>query len=575
VVINLIEDYTMAIISPEQEIKLHFERLGQGNKSGLVALKAQNSRWDFIAYCVNAGKNLDDPQTTLNNYLEAKKNGVTGKAQDNQLSPGDMNRKKLSMLFAHLSAVHYEFGDLSIEPIPVGNLIEKLDQINKMGDEDVSEYLNKLIGHKIPAYDDMPLEDFLDNIKDQYDREGVKFHCYLRENFLSDLANDQIKEAEPILGYFMPSVFCQQHITSCEISTTLTMFKKAVSNFKQLQDICLKDRELPASVIAAQEKIKLLEIQFQKYLTDPSSVPQNDVEKLNKYYLEQIEKIQIELELALKDATEPHTEFHLKKHKNHTKASLHLFFTTGVIPKGTSSFFAFLDTVKEFAKNLFSKFQQDILGTNFEKDINKKDIVKYLHKEKLNPNEKNDFVESVKTLFLYGKSKTHSDSVFFGHSLIMDIDDTGNLKLIEHKNGTPEETLLSQDVLNSIGITNKSSSKYGELQTVLQSIDATIKTLIEERNNIVKAKKGVPAVKIVDGQEVKTEIFKKIEEMLEKKDAEIDDLLEIEQNLKVKHGLLKTEDARQITHDSKSALEQLKSTNETLEDSFESLHKIT
>ncbi|HDV5711103.1 TPA: hypothetical protein RJD49_002825 [Legionella pneumophila] len=507
------------------QISLHFQCASRINTVEPLKLKTQHSRLDFIQYCINQGKSLKSPNNVLDDYLLYQKGKIaTNHSEIPVLSPADINRKKLSTLFAHLSAFSYDFGELTIEPIAVNDLIKKIQYINQMDDNLVSEYLKRLISDKIPDCEQIPLLSFLEEIQKQYEHDGVNFHCYLRENFLTDLKVENIKNVEPSLNYFMPSVFCQQHINSCEIATTMTMLKKVISNYKQMQEICLRHHApMPQSVIDAQKKIKHLEENFQKFLRDPSSYAPKAIEDLHNDYLNQVEIIQVEMEIALKNIVSPEVDLFIKKNKNHTLATLIHLVATAIIPGGIDLEFNKLNTLFQ---NKVSTFQERNLKQHFEV-IDKQDVVKNLHNNKAQPEEKNALIKDLKKLILFGKTKAYTESIACGHSLLMDIDGAGNLKSIEHKNSKAQETKLSQ-----VELTNPNLIKYDNVETTLKSIESTLRNLYEERNNIVKIKTGVP---------LGSENYNKMQILLKKKDSEITDLLNIEKNLKTKHNIIKPE----------------------------------
>ena len=296
---------------PETQLTLHFQRLGLLDNTYPVVLRLQSVRLDFIQYCLSQGKMLLSEKITLANYLNQQKKTATELLTPvKPLSAAD----KLSILFSHLSALNYDLEGLTIEPVALADLIRKIQEINQMNDEDVADYLNKLIGDKIPGYEKMSMEEFLNKIEELYKADGVNFHCYLRENFSTSLEVNAINSAAPSLNYFMPAVFCQQHINSCDIATTMTMLKKVVTNFNQMQTVCFSNNEeLPIELIQSREKIKDFEQQFDEFLKDPSKYQQENVHELAKNYLKEIETIQIEMEKALADNLDPDSVLFIKE----------------------------------------------------------------------------------------------------------------------------------------------------------------------------------------------------------------------------------------------------------------------
>ena len=68
-----------------------------------------------------------------------------------------------------------------------------------MSDTEATEYLNALIGDRIPGHEQMTTQEFFEQIQKQYEQNGIRFHCYLRENFFNPLQAKEIKKAQPTL----------------------------------------------------------------------------------------------------------------------------------------------------------------------------------------------------------------------------------------------------------------------------------------------------------------------------------------------------------------------------------------
>lgn len=110
-------------LSSEIQVKLHFQRMGQLNNPPPLVIQPQNVRLDFIQYCLSQGRNLQSPQAILDNYLKQDKNSMPeSEGSREPLLQGDINRKKLSLLFSHLSAFNYNMEGLTIEPVAVADM---------------------------------------------------------------------------------------------------------------------------------------------------------------------------------------------------------------------------------------------------------------------------------------------------------------------------------------------------------------------------------------------------------------------------------------------------------------------
>lgn len=510
------------------KLKLHFQHMSEMGADKPLVFQVQKIRLDFIQYCLTNSKKLPPNNVALDEYLSQPKESSSDSLLSTEiLSPADMNRKKLSILFAHLSAFHYDLEGLTIEPVAPADLMEKIRDINEMTDDDVSEYLQKLIGEKIPGYAQMPVQDFLMGIQNCYKEEGARFHCYLRENFSNPLRAAEINEAKPTLNYFMPNVFCQQHLNTCDIVTNLSILKKIVKNFDQLQDVCFSTKpEFPREVIEARQKIAVLEKKFEAYLQNPASASPLDVKKIAHNYVDQVKVIQIQMEKRVGEIIEPSQELFLKKENNHTLATLKHLITTRIIPEG-------FNITNKIVENLthprFTPFQQKVLENHLFMEIEKKDVVRGLHNDKSAPEVKVSFLESIKNLFLFGKSRANVDILVVSHALVMDIDGSGNLKIIEHKNGKPQTTLLSHEGLKDIGIFSSQQKNSTAVKTTLDSITQSLSELYIERENILKFKKVIKE---------DTPAYKELESAFEKNKAEINDLLTIVHDIKVKNGVV-------------------------------------
>ncbi|CZG95130.1 Uncharacterised protein [Legionella pneumophila] len=533
-------------LSSEIQVKLHFQRMGQLNNPPPLVIQPQNVRLDFIQYCLSQGRNLQSPQTTLDNYLKQDKNSMPeSEGSREPLLQGDINRKKLSLLFSHLSAFNYNMEGLTIEPVAVADMIKKMQDINQMNDQEVAEYLDKLIGEKIPGHDSMSIDNFLDNIHDLYKNDGVSFHCYLRENFFNPLKADAIKKAEPALNYFMPDLFCQKHINTCELVTTMTILKKVVTNFNQMQNLCLDSNNLPIEVIEAQKKIKELEQKFENHLKNPSALKEGDIKKLVLDYQKEVEKIQIEMEKSLGKKFNPEITPYLKKYDNHTLSTIHHLVTTRIMPEGFDvDEWALKNTLQAKCTSFQNKLLSDHLPMIIEKDI-----VKNLHKDTANPEEKKTFLDSLKQMFLYGKSRAFTDFIVCGHALVMDICNNGLLKVLEHRNARKETTVLSHHGLKDLGIQSVHDKHSNPAKEALNSIEQKLKILYMERDNLVKIKAGTQDDSLVHSE---------ISSMLVKKDNEIRDLLEVEKNLKIKYSPEKPKVAHGCFHRIKEEFQKIK-----------------
>ncbi|WP_241480366.1 hypothetical protein [Legionella norrlandica] len=440
--------------SSETQVKLHFQRMAQLNNTPPLTLQTQSVRLDFIQYCLHQGKNLQSSTQSLDNYLKIKKTSEEVNTLE-PLSQGDVNRKKLSLLFSHLSAFNYNMEGLTIEPVAVADLIRKMQDINRMTDQEIAVYLDKLIGEKIPGHETMSIDGFLNNVHTLYQNEGVNFHCYLRENFFNPLKADALKKAEPSLNYFMPDLFCQKHINTCELVTAMTVLKKIVTNFNQMQAICL-DSTLPIEVTKAQTRIKELEQQFENYLKNPAELKASNIKKLAHDYQKNVEKIQIEMEKTLGKKLIPEVTPYLKKYDNHTLSTIHHLVTTRIIPDAFDLGEEELKNMLNILKDKCTPFQNEVLGAHLPMVI-EKDIATNLHKNNTKPKE---FLNDLKQLFLYGKSRAYTDFIVCGHALVMDICNTGALKILEHRNAKKETTTLSHNGLKDLGIPSVHNKLY-------------------------------------------------------------------------------------------------------------------
>ncbi len=513
-------------IAPETQIKLHFEHMGKGSEKKPLVFQVQNVRMDFIQHCINQGSKLKSPETELNNYLNRDPNAPT-QTSANPPSAGDLNRQKLSALFAHLSAFNYQMEGLVIEPVAVADLVKKMQEINRMSDDEAANYLNKLMGEKIPGLQDMPMDEFLSHVGEMYQEQGVNFHCYLRENFFQPLKPEAVKEAGAALNYFMPEVFHQQHINTCELSSVMTVLKKIATNFDQMQAWCMANNQtIPEAVLESREKVKALEQQFDQFLKNPDAFQEKDIKKLTHEYRKELEKIQVHMEQAFGKEMNPDIVPYVKKHANHTLATLHHFVTARVMPEG---FDVDDNNLKQVLKAQQTPFQAKVLDGHLN-IIVEKDIVKNLHKNNENAEEKQGFLDNIKQMFLYGKSRAFTDFVVCGHALLMDICNNGILKVIEHRNAKDESTILSKNGLSDIGIQSPSGKEPSALKETVDSIEQKLKVLYMERDNIIKIKVGVPS---------DSPMFEEMNTLLAKKDNEIRDLLEVEKNVKEKYGLEK------------------------------------
>ncbi|WP_133137445.1 hypothetical protein [Legionella rowbothamii] len=532
-------------ISSETEIKLHFEHMGKGSEKKPLVFQVQNVRMDFIQYCINQGPQLKSPETELNNYLNRASHAST-QTSANPPSVGDLNRQKLSALFAHLSAFNYQMEGLVIEPVAVADLIKKMREINNMSDDEAAAYLDKLLGGKIPGQLDMRMDEFLLYVGGMYQEQGVNFHCYLRENFFQPLKPEAVKTSGPALNYFMPDVFHQQHINTCELSSVMTVLKKVATNFDQMQEWCMANNEvMPETVLQSREKINALEQQFEQFLNNPDAFKEKDIKKLTQEYRKELEKIQVHMEQALGKEMNPEIVPYLKKHANHTLATIHHFITARVMPDG----FDVEDyKLKDALKPHQTPFQAKVLGDHLN-IIVEKDIVKNLHKDNDNPEEKKGFLDNIKQMFLYGKSRAFTEFVVCGHALLMDICNNGILKVIEHRNSKDESTILSKNGLRDIGIQSPSGNGPSALKETVDSIEQKLKVLYMERDNIVKIKAGIPS---------ESSMFEEMNTLLAKKDDEIRDLLEVEKNVKVKYGLEKHVSPESSFKNHREAFKQMK-----------------
>lgn len=158
------------------QTQLHFQNLSKINNDQAVKLQTQDSRLGFIQYCLSQGKNLKSAEDSLDDFVRDPNPKLPVGQEIAEPTQGDLNRQKLAALFAHNAAIGYEFGELSIEPIATNDLIKKMHEINVMSDSDAATYLQELVGHKIPASDQVDMEEFLAGIEAQYKSDGLNFH---------------------------------------------------------------------------------------------------------------------------------------------------------------------------------------------------------------------------------------------------------------------------------------------------------------------------------------------------------------------------------------------------------------
>lgn len=509
--------------------KLHFQHLTDESIVPPIKMVRDEVRLDFIQYCLDKGNTLPNSDVALLMYLGKQNDTLVKKPEP--LSEPRTNHQKLYLLFAHLSVFQYDMPGLSIEPIAVEDLIQKIRNIKNMTDSMAAEYLDKLVGTRIPNSSQISMGRFLKEVQDLYSKDGLKFHCHLRENFVQPLTPDAIVESQPTLAYFMPTVFCQQHINSCEIATSLTMLKKLMSNFNQMQQVCFNGQfKLPDAVVNAQAAIKELEKAFEDLVKPSSSSPYREVDLKNlcKLYMKKVEIIQVEMEKQMAMIAKPEWQLFLKSTKNHSLATVNHLLKTRSIPEG-EIFNG--DDIYDITKGKLTAFQQVSISGHFKK-FKKDDVVNCLHKDKLPVKQKESFLEFIKTLFLFGKTRCLSETVVCGHSLIMDVDQKGHLRIIEHKNAKAEETVLSHQGLKDIGIVNPKANTETALQQSIKSINLTLSKLGIEMSNLIKIRNAI---------EPDSDTFKEVTDMINKKEGEIDDLQTIRFNLRTKYGHIKPE----------------------------------
>lgn len=204
--------------------------------------------------------------------------------------------------------------------------------------------------------------------------------------------------------------------------------------------------------------------------------------------------------------------------------------------------------LKQALKAQQTPFQAKVLEGHL-KVVVEKDIVKNLHKDNENVEEKKDFLDNIKQMFLYGKSRAFTEFVVCGHALLMDICNNGILKVIEHRNAKDESIILSKNGLSDIGIQSPSGNSPSALKETVDSIEQKLKVLYMERDNIVKIKTGVPS---------DSPMFEEMSTLLAKKDNEIRDLLEVEKNVKEKYGLEKHVSPESSFKNHREAFKQMK-----------------
>src|SRR5690606_33985134 len=122
-------------------------------------------------------------------------------------------------------------------------------------------------------------------------------------------------------------------------------------------------------------------------------------------------------------------KLHLKKYKNFALSLIHHLFIKRTIPEGFFSAHEFWKSVKE----KITDFQSRILKKNLILAIDKAQVLESFNKK--SPN--NEYLETLKVLFLSGQAKLESNSKFSAHMLLINIDEVGDLYFIEHKNGKP------------------------------------------------------------------------------------------------------------------------------------------
>lgn len=511
-------------LSTETHINLHFQRMKQLNNIKPVVQETQDVRLGFIQYCLEHSKDLTTASIALNNYMaQNKATSPILETPEVPLTPEDMNRKKLALIFSHLATCNYTMGGLIIEPVAVGDLVKKIHDINSLSDKEVEDYLDKLIGKKIPGHADMSIESFLENMHTLYKNEGVRFHCYLRENFFNSLEANAIKEAGPSLNYFMPEIFCQRHINTCDLTTAMTILKTVVTNFNQMQAICLEgNTNIPIEVSNAQQKINKLEQKFEHYLDNPTLFNEEDIKQLTCDYQKEIRIIQVEMEKTFGKKFDPTIQPYLKKYENHALSTIHHVVTTRVMP---DAFEVNNEKFQTLFQNHCSSFQEKLLPKHLE-IILEKDVSRNLHKDNAAPEEKLGLMDHLKQMFLYGKARAFTDFIICGHYLVMDICKTGALKILEHRNDKKEVTTLSPNGLSNLGISSIYGKNQNPVSEALDSIAQKLKTLSMERDNLIIIQSGLKN---------DTEMHGEISSMLEKKEHEISDLIIVEKNLKIKH----------------------------------------
>lgn len=513
------------VITEDLKLKLHFQRISKMQSEEPLRFKTQNARIDFIRYCLIRGEKLSENTTgELNQFIfyqQPKNKAQVPSNQTTQLE--DMNKKKLSLLFAHLTAFNYELGDLTIEPVTPAVLIKKMNEINEMSSDKATHYLNRLIGEKIPGYEQMSPEEFLNQIAEQYKNNGLNFHCYLRENFFQPLNIESIKQAEPLLNYFMPKVFSQQHINTCVLVTQMSLSKKMTANFNQLKNTFLsKEKELPEKVKEAESKLISLQNDFSDYLSTALDKNPEEIKKILHNYKKQLKIIQTELEKQILSRIAPEIQPCAKKYDNFILSVLHHLISKVTIPYGVDSWFFAIDGT---VSRQLNRFQNSLLGVIFNRFISVSEFSAKIDDKKKDPVAQLAYQDQIKSIFLNGTAVCSTSFVIIWHALIMDIDEEGRLKLIEHKNSSAETTTLSTNILSEIGIKNHHQEPA---QEAINSIDKTLERLYMERDNILKVKAGT----IEDNT-----VQKELSDLLLEKDDEIKNLTDIKLNIQQKHGI--------------------------------------
>lgn len=530
------------IITEDDQLKLHFQQISKMQAEEPLRLKTQNARMDFIRYCIKRGDKLsDNAPGELEQFIFYENTPETQPSSYHSIAQEDPNKKKLSLLFAHLAAFNYEMGDLTIEAIAPAILIKKLNKINEMKPRSAQRYLDRLIGEKIPGYKNMSTDEFLKEIATLYKNEGLTFHCYLRENFFRSLIAKSIKSAEPLLNYFMPKVFSQQHINTCVIATQLTLTKKITASFNQLKHVFLsKEKELPEEVKKAESIILSLQNEFSDYLSRSSSKNPQEIKKIINEYQKQISIIQKELEVQILERYDPDFQPDAKKYDNFILSVLHHLISKITIPSSLEPSFNAID---KFASKQFNKFQKLFIKRLFNPSIDISTFCISVYGQQKEPLQQKIYEEQIKTMFLNGNACSHTKRLNLGHQLVMNIDEEGQVKIIEHKNAKPEDTILSTNILSTIGIPTQHREPA---EKVIENIDETLKRLFMERENIVKIKKGT-----IENSAVQKELSK----LLLEKDDEIRNLAALKQNIQQEHKVIST---KEKFTDTKRSLQTIK-----------------